>query len=250
MHCLRVIPSSSSRVSEPIINRISIKSPIWEGGSRTVVEISDGVVVKVGKDLEHDEIEQVPGVPSPQALGLVTVGLTSYMEVKQNLQTTLDRILQLLRSVAVPHAAPLGSPCGQHLRKDVRMSARTSSSSIYSEDDFNDFLFTSPSSRVSQRYRYWLCSLMRGDHRIVLTHGDFYPRNIIVTDEPDGVTTISGIIDWETGSFYLEHWELLKAVNTRAITDPSDWWDYLPEAMLGYELDAAVDRPLERTGIC
>ncbi len=38
-------------------------------------------------------------------------------------------------------------------------------------------------------------------------------------------------------------------MNTRAITDPSDWWDYLPEAILGYELDAAVDRLLERTGI-
>ncbi len=180
------------------------------------------MVVKVGKEIGFLKFleEQVPGVPSPQALGLVTVGPISYMfmsrirsttlqqcwptlseEVKQNLQTTLDRILQLLRSVAVPHGAPLGSPCGLRLCKDVRMSTRTSSSSIYSEDDFNDFLFTSPSSRVSQRYRNWLRSLMRGDHRIVLTYGDFYPRNIIVTDEPDGVTTISGIIDWETGGF-------------------------------------------------
>ncbi|SJL02453.1 uncharacterized protein ARMOST_05780 [Armillaria ostoyae] len=64
--------------------------------------------------------------------------------------------------------------------------------------------------------------LMREDHRIVLTHGDFHPRNIIVTDEPDGVTTISGIIDWEMARLYPERWEILKAMNARALTDPSD----------------------------
>lgn len=38
-------------------------------------------------------------------------------------------------------------------------------------------------------------------------------------------------------------------MNARALTDPSDWWDHLPETILDYELDVAVDRLLERTGI-
>ncbi|KAK0461655.1 kinase-like protein [Desarmillaria tabescens] len=236
-----------------IIHRISAGTPIGEGSSRTVVQISNDVVVKVGKDLDHDEsgflkflAEQVPGVPAPRVLGLITIGSTSYMfmtrirgttleqrwptlseEVKKSIRTTLDHILQLLRSVAVLHGAPLGSPCGRRLCKDVRMSTRTGLRSIYDETDFDDFLLTSPSPRASQGYRNWLRSLMRDDHHIDLTHGDFHPRNIVVGDGPDGITT---------------------AVNTRAITDPSDWWDHLPETILGCERDVAVDRLLERTG--
>ncbi|PBK66960.1 hypothetical protein ARMSODRAFT_332855 [Armillaria solidipes] len=89
---------SSSRLSEAIIRLISAGTPIWEGGSRTVVQISDDVVVKVGKDLEHDEIdflkfleEQVPGILPPRALGLVTVGPTSYMFMTCIRGTTLQQ---------------------------------------------------------------------------------------------------------------------------------------------------------------
>jgi aminoglycoside phosphotransferase (APT) family kinase protein len=42
-------------------------------------------------------------------------------------------------------------------------------------------------------------------NRIVLTHGDLVPRNMLVKDE-----RIVGIIDWEMESFYPEYWEYVK----------------------------------------
>ncbi|KAK3322757.1 kinase-like domain-containing protein [Apodospora peruviana] len=42
--------------------------------------------------------------------------------------------------------------------------------------------------------------------RIVLTHGDFVPRNILVRDG-----RVVAIVDWEMAGFYPEYWEYAKA---------------------------------------
>lgn len=42
--------------------------------------------------------------------------------------------------------------------------------------------------------------------RIVLTHGDFVPRNILVRDG-----NVVAIVDWEMAGFYPEYWEYAKA---------------------------------------
>jgi hypothetical protein len=93
------------------------------------------------------------------------------------------------------------------------------------------------------------------DHRIVFTHGDFHPRNIMVIDMHDphaavGPTSdtdieVSGIIDWDTSGFYPEYWEELKALNTGSPYDPSDWWEHLPPCMLGHEKDVVLDKLIE-----
>jgi aminoglycoside phosphotransferase (APT) family kinase protein len=44
-------------------------------------------------------------------------------------------------------------------------------------------------------------------HRIVLTHGDFAPRNILVNG-----SKVVAILDWELAGFYPEYWEYAKAV--------------------------------------
>lgn len=85
------------------------------------------------------------------------------------------------------------------------------------------------------------------DHRIVFTHADFHPRNIMVVDLPDGSVELSGIIDWESSGFYPEYWELLKATNTRSVKDTSDWWDHLPPSILGYDQHIVLDRLIEST---
>ena len=54
-----------------------------------------------------------------------------------------------------------------------------------------------------------LLSSLKENHRIILTHGDLHPRNIIIKDN-----TIAGIIDWELGGWYLEYWEYVKGVNS------------------------------------
>ncbi|KAF8918848.1 hypothetical protein CPB85DRAFT_1279008 [Mucidula mucida] len=56
-----------------------------------------------------------------------------------------------------------------------------------------------------------------------------------------------GLVDWEMGGFYPEYWEMLKAMNTRAITDSSDWRELLPQCIMGYDQEIAVDRMIENT---
>ena len=88
--------------------------------------------------------------------------------------------------------------------------------------------------------------MMSSGHRIVLTHADLHPGNIIIDKRAGGEITV-GIIDWELGGFYPEYWEHLKALNLRDIGNTSDWWDYLPSATTGYNFEVVVDRLLENT---
>ncbi|KAI0074720.1 kinase-like protein, partial [Panus rudis PR-1116 ss-1] len=247
--------------------------PIWEGISRAVIQLSETVVVKVAQVLdpdEHDVLqyleERIPSIPAPRALGLVRVGTTLFLfmtlipgvtlesrwpslskEAKIHVQHSLDEHFLALRQLKLPSGAPFGLPAGRRLCKDVRRDERVSTSPIYSEAAFNDFLLSSPSSHAAQGYIDWLRSMLRVDHCIVFTHADLHPRNVMVTSGPDGGVELSGIIDWESSGYYPEYWEHLKAMNTRSIKDTSDWWDYLPPSILGYDRDLVLDRVIEST---
>ena len=83
------------------------------------------------------------------------------------------------------------------------------------------------------------------DHRIVLSHGDLNPKNIILLDERDGSVSISSIIDWEMGGCYPEYWDALKALNVRSTDDESDWWCSLPEQFNRYVSEVAINRLVE-----
>jgi aminoglycoside phosphotransferase (APT) family kinase protein len=56
----------------------------------------------------------------------------------------------------------------------------------------------------------------RRGHKIVFTHADLNPRNILVsqTARSDGTIgwIVTGIVDWETAGFYPEYWEFTKAM--------------------------------------
>lgn len=69
-------------------------------------------------------------------------------------------------------------------------------------------------------------SVLKG-HRIVLTHGDFAPRNILVNG-----SKVVAILDWELAGFYPEYWEYAKAV----------WREAWQE---GWLKDHAIDRILD-----
>ena len=249
---------------------LSVK-PLWESTTRAVIEIGEDIVVKVGRHSSRDEHailqfveEHLPTVPAPRALGLITIASTpfSFMSLvagdtlekrwptlsanqKMHTRDELNAVLLTLRTLERPSEAPLGSPVGQRLCKDVRRHERVSATSIYSEAEFNDFLLTSPSSRVAPGFKQWPCSMLRNDHRIMFTHSDFHPRNIMVVDGPDGNIKLSGILDWEWSGFYPEYWEQLKALNTRSTKDTDDWWDHLPPSILGYDHEVVLDRLIE-----
>ncbi|KAF9220622.1 hypothetical protein BS17DRAFT_786829 [Gyrodon lividus] len=63
------------------------------------------------------------------------------------------------------------------------------------EARFNGFLLHSLSSRAAPGHRNWLRSMLRTEHRIVFTHADLHPRNVVVVDGPGGGVELSGVID-------------------------------------------------------
>ncbi|KAI0840596.1 hypothetical protein F5Y06DRAFT_243785 [Hypoxylon sp. FL0890] len=67
----------------------------------------------------------------------------------------------------------------------------------------------------SQMLRFSENPARRG-HKIVFTHADLNPRNILVdqTVQSDGSIgwTVTGIVDWETAGYYPEYWEYTKAM--------------------------------------
>jgi hypothetical protein len=62
----------------------------------------------------------------------------------------------------------------------------------------------------SQTLRYSDEAARRG-HKIIFTHADLNPRNILVdrVAQPDGTRgwEVTGIVDWETSGYYPEYWD-------------------------------------------
>ncbi|KAH9917993.1 kinase-like domain-containing protein [Fomitopsis serialis] len=272
---LEIWDASVSDLSATIVGHALSGTLLWEHSVRAVIQIGENVVVKVAQSqyFNHDEHgvlqfveEHFPSIAAPRALGLVTVGSTSFMfmtlvpgttlekrwpslsaETKLRIRDLLDETVATFRQLESPCGAPLGSPVGRRLCKDVRRDDRVSASSLYSEAQFNDFLLESRSCRAAPNYKRWLRSMLSDDHRIVFTHADLHQGNVMVVDGPDGGVELSGIIDWESSGFYPEYWEHLKALNTRSIQDESDWWDFLPPSILGYDREVVLDRVIEST---
>lgn len=263
--------SNPPNFTQLILERVAAGKKIWELAGRAVFDIGEGLVAKIGGDLDHDEVdamrflaERAPSLRAPRCLGFVTIGKKSLLfmtkipgdtlerrwptlnaESKVYLQWSLDEAISKLRGIEKPEGQPFGPSSGRC--RDTRMSDRYTESPVHDEVAFNKFLLTSLQSRISSSYKSWIASMLRTDHRIVFTHGDLHPRNILVTDSPDGGVRLSGIIDWEASGFYPEYWEHLKALNTRNIRDESDWWTHLPSSVVGYDQEIAVDRLLERS---
>jgi len=149
-----------------------------------------------------------------------------------------------LRGLKWVPGTPLGSLADPHRCKDTRKWTR-SSGPIFSEAEFNDFLLRCPRKGFSLSYMAWLRSCLKDNHRIVLTHGDLNPKNIILLDGENGTVSVSGIVDWEMGGWYPEYWDSLKAFNSRGTDDESDWWNSLPEQLNQYVAEIALDRLIE-----
>lgn len=237
---------------------------------KVIVRLSDSVVIKLGTDMDLDQAEiltfvaqNTKTVPVPEPLGALKIEDVSYMflphikgrtlemrwptltrEEKHTVQANLDSIMEELRRIPPPPDCNLGwnDRC-----KDTRWYTRQSGP-IVSEKEFNDFLLSNPLPRTTKMYLEMMRSRLRDDHKIVLTHGDLHPRNIMVADD----LTITGLIGWEMGGWYPEYWENLKALNTLSATgaEGDDWWQYMPKSIGLYHAEWALDRQLETLVHC
>jgi thiamine kinase-like enzyme len=108
--------------------------------------------------------------------------------------------------------------------------------------DFNSFLTRETRRGKRTDYKDFLGSMFEDseDYRIVLSHGDLSPRNLMIHEGQ-----LSGIIDWECGGWYPEYWEYIKAMSS------SPWstgWPYMINKVVldRYRERYAMDRLLDK----
>ncbi|KJZ69840.1 hypothetical protein HIM_10768 [Hirsutella minnesotensis 3608] len=238
-----------------------------------VFRINENIVVKAGHAAysitEHRTLtflqEHLAGFPAPKPHGLIRLGVhcflfTSYIaginlekawpqldcSQKQDISHQLDVLLSELRTLPVPENASIGDVAGGGCR-DLRRSQRVSTEPITSVRSFEDFIF-SGSNTSSPLYIGLLRDLMPQSTKIVLTHGDLRPANIMLRTERDGVWSVAAIIDWESSGFYPEYWEAVKATNLLTPRDYFDWYKYIPPSIAPrqYPIQWLVDRLWDR----
>ncbi|KAI4675980.1 uncharacterized protein J4E84_009779 [Alternaria hordeiaustralica] len=254
-----------------------------------VIEIGPGHVVKVAQSLDPDHIDNiqyvathVPELPIPHCLGVLRSDQRTYLFMSRATGTTLESVWPDLSATQKTSVQEQLNSFFQHLRtttgedsgsgvrlgsftsglcKDLRRTQRISSAPLRTEAEFNDFLLQHPKKTVTPWVKM-LRSSMKDDHRIVMTHGDLHPRNIMVTlDDSQAipvqgevmhteqtVVRVSAIIDWEAAGWYPESWEFVKAVSMIDPRGPlSDWIDFLPTDTIGYfPMEFSIDRLVDQ----
>ncbi|EER23119.1 hypothetical protein CPC735_044890 [Coccidioides posadasii C735 delta SOWgp] len=226
---------------------------LWGHFSRAVIQLDEHIVVKLGHNLlltgaevmAHIHKHTNSDIPVPKPLGAISIGKTTYMfmtrvegspldklwptlsnEEKLSIRDQLDVILAKLRKLPLPSQyLGIGNP---PFCIDCRMWLRTSNTHIENETQFNQFLLSGNHTPVTAPYVEFVRPMLRADHRIVMTHGDLHPRNIMVVREQDPSQstfsiTVTGIIDWELGGAYPEYWEFIKSLNTMYPVRQGDW---------------------------
>ena len=239
----------------------------WLGGNYGRIKWSPfGCLIKVGNartGAEADTVKYIrehTTIPVPRVYASATGYGCNYMVMERidgiplhyvwgelNAQQRLHIVTQLrdyvaqLRTLKPPSTVPPGtisSLYGQPYR-DSRLSSGPVGP-FSSEDAFDDFLIDVADRWIDKRLTVGTRRKMRNDHRIVFTHGDLAPRNILLKEGK-----VVALIDWEESGWMPEHWEFIKAMWCTGLEGDATW----DEAIFGfltreYEADWKVDREL------
>ena len=123
-----------------------------------------------------------------------------------------DYICQM-RQLPTPTAVLIGSVDGGPAI-DRRQSGSATGGPFRSEHDFNEWQLAQLRAEVPASRRDIYVGLHMDDHRVVFTHGDLAPHNVIVKDGH-----VKAIIDWKFSGWYPEHWDYCKTLSFLGSTD-------------------------------
>ncbi|KAK5658582.1 hypothetical protein OQA88_1975 [Cercophora sp. LCS_1] len=151
-----------------------------------------------------------------QPLSKIWLELSAHQ--KQVIAKQLREILLVMRALPAP-GSYVGDCAGNHVY-DARSYFSNTGPACRDEQGFNDFLLSGLFRKIPLPVRAAFAGCLRSDHRIVFTHGDLAPRNIMARD-----CKIISIIDWEEAGWYPEYWEYVKFLD-RSSTEDGDWGDY------------------------
>ena len=236
------IPSSETEAIEAAFHAARADpSAILVDLPRRKVFRASGRVIKFGLDLDIHEAKAMsfitksaPSVPVPEVFRAETFeNGTTIIEMENIPGETLQELWPTLSEEGKKSYAQQMNAILEQLRSlqgryigsvdegpvvDTRRSTERGGP-FFSEADFNNFLRQNTVSRTPKIYRRMLTSQMSDTHRILFTHGDLNPRNIIVREG-----RIVGLLDWECAGWYPEYWEFIRFF--RSIYTRVDWHEY------------------------
>jgi hypothetical protein len=112
-----------------------------------------------------------------------------------------------MRSIPPPNSF-IGACDGTQIR-DSRVFDTHTAPICRDEEEFNRYLLSALFDEIPPALYDALAMRLRKsgrDHRVVLSHCDLAPRNIIINE--DG--KIAALVDWAEAEWYPEHWEYVK----------------------------------------
>ncbi|KAL5536764.1 hypothetical protein ACEPAF_587 [Sanghuangporus sanghuang] len=172
-------------------------------------------------------MQECPGQPLDKVINDMT---------KDELAQVANQLSDIIHRMSEVHSSRLGNVHGGPYNNMFFPPEWSLEESFESVDKFIDayrqlFLLLDCSKTFTEN----LLSQLPRDASITFTHGDLLPKNIMV----DG-TTITGIIDWETGGFYPSYWEYCRMYDPHFLTPA---WEHIlscifPEERRQNEIDA------------
>ncbi|CAK7225577.1 hypothetical protein SCUCBS95973_005913 [Sporothrix curviconia] len=128
------------------------------------------------------------------------------LEEKTAYARELRAILVKMREIPPPPDNYIGACDGNEIRDGRNIGTHTAPV-CYGEDAFKEYLMLEfhPNMPTGMRRAFAQRLAKQAPHRIVLTHGDLAPRNIMVRDGH-----IVALLDWEDAGWYPEYWEYVK----------------------------------------
>ena len=217
--------SASAHGSGCHITRQS-NNKILKSGSRVRIEEAEALKLAHGLQLPVPRVYEVCSSTDGAQISmdlidgesLESVWPSMSVEQKKNIAQQLREIVSTMRSA--PQAQFTIGACGGSAR-DCRRYSEYTGGPFETEADFNKFVLDL--YRVTPTaIRNALAQSLLTDHRIVFTHGDLTPHNVIVADG-----RIKALIDWEFAGWYPEYWEYVKFFERG--TKCGDWKDFANE---------------------
>lgn len=167
-----------------------------------------------------------------QGQSLDTVWNDLEPEQKRDISRQLRDILTAMRSLEPPPRM-IGACDGTKFR-DRHIYHDYDNPICHDEKSFNDFLLASLNVKTPPALRDALAARLRTNHRIVLSHCDLAPRNIMVQDGK-----IVALLDWEDAGWYPEYWEYVKFFQRNYMGN--DWMAYAADIFPQLYQDELVD---------
>lgn len=165
-------------------------------------------------DVEFIEMDFIPG----QTLEQVWNDMTA--EQKGDIAKQLRGILIAMRSIPPPSQMIVS--CDGTGVWETRKYRTYDAPPCLDEQAFNEYLLSGLTFKTPPAVRDAFAEKLRTNHRVVLSHCDLAPRNIIVRDGK-----VVALIDWADAGWYPEYWEYVKFFQRNFPRD--DFWCYASE---------------------